>query len=330
MMKHLFRLVLIALVLGAAWLAYGLFLPAGPTQEKLVQLKPGSSARHIAADLAGAGIVRSQYAFLLWHYLHGRKPLKAGEYAFDHRATTREVYDRIARGDVYFQTLVVPEGYNIFDIATAVEEAGLGKREDFLKVARTETALVRDLDPQAPSLEGYLFPDTYHFTRTQSLHDMAAAMVRRFRQAARDAGLTGNFHDVVTMASIVEKETGAPAERPEVASVFYNRLEKHMVLATDPSVIYAALLNNRYSGVIHQSDLHFDSPYNTYRYAGLPPGTIANPGLASLKAALHPAQTDYLYFVSDNQGHHRFARTDAEHATNVQAYRRAVAQAVNR
>ena len=211
------------------------------------------------------GIIRSEYAFLAWHYLHGRKPLKAGEYAFDHRATAREVYDRIARGDIYFHTLVVPEGYNMFDIATAMEEAGLGKRDDFLKVARTDTALVRDLDPQAPSLEGYLFPDTYHFTRTQSLHDMAAVMVRRFRQAAKDVGLNQNVHDVVTMASIVEKETGAAEERPAVASVFYNRLDKHMVLATDPSVIYAALLNNRYNGTIHQSDLHFDSPYNTYR-----------------------------------------------------------------
>jgi len=329
MVKLLFRLIVFALLLGAAWLAYGLLVPAGPTQQKLVQLKPGSSAHHIAAELASAGIIRSEYSFLLWHYLHGRKPLKAGEYAFDHRATTREVFERIARGDIYFHTLVVPEGFNMFDIANAIEEADLGKRDDFLKVARTDTALVRDLDPQAPSLEGYLFPDTYHFTRTQSLHDMAAAMVRRFRQAAREAGLNQNVHSVVTMASIVEKETGAPEERPEVASVFYNRLNKHMVLATDPSVIYAALLNNRYNGVIHQSDLHFDSPYNTYRTAGLPPGPISNPGKASLQAALHPAQTDYLYFVSDNQGHHRFARTDAEHAANVQAYRRAV-QATNR
>ncbi len=329
MVKLLFRLIVFALLLGAAWLAYGLLVPAGPTQQKLVQLKPGSSAHHIAAELASAGIIRSEYSFLLWHYLHGRKPLKAGEYAFDHRATTREVFERIARGDIYFHTLVVPEGFNMFDIANAIEEADLGKRDDFLKVARTDTALVRDLDPQAPSLEGYLFPDTYHFTRTQSLHDMAAAMVRRFRQAAREAGLNQNVHSVVTMASIVEKETGAPEERPEVASVFYNRLNKHMVLATDPSVIYAALLNNRYNGVIHQSDLHSDSPYNTYRTAGLPPGPISNPGKASLQAALHPAQTDYLYFVSDNQGHHRFARTDAEHAANVQAYRRAV-QATNR
>jgi UPF0755 protein len=330
MAKFLFRVILILLLTAGAVMAYGLLLPAGSTQQKFVQLKPGSSARHIATELTNAGVIRSPFAFLAWHYLHGRKPLKAGEYAFDHPANAREVYDRIARGDIYFHTVVVPEGYNIFDIAGVIEEAGLGKREDFLKVEQTETALVHDLDPQAPSLEGYLFPDTYHFTRTQSLHDMAAAMVRRFRQAAREMGLNQNFHDVVTMASIVEKETGAPEERPEVASVFYNRLQKHMVLATDPSVIYAALLNNRYNGVIHQSDLHFDSPYNTYRSAGLPPGPISNPGKASLQAAMHPAQTEYLFFVSDNQGHHRFARTDAEHVANVQAYRRAVAQAVSR
>ncbi|HZU34026.1 MAG TPA: endolytic transglycosylase MltG [Candidatus Angelobacter sp.] len=330
MLKFLFRLILIAVLVGAAWLAYGLLLPAGPTQQQLVQLKPGSSANHIAADLKNAGIIHSKYAFLLWHFLHGRKALKAGEYAFDHRASAREVYNRIARGDIFFHTVVVPEGYNMFDIANAVEQAGLGTRNDFLKIVRAETALVHDLDPQAPSLEGYLFPDTYHFTRTQSLHDMAVAMVRRFRQNAKEIGLDQNIHNVVTMASIVEKETGAPEERPEVASVFYNRMQKHMVLATDPSVIYAALLNGRYTGVIHQSDLHFDSPYNTYRVAGLPPGPISNPGKASLQAAMHPAQTDYLFFVSDNQGHHRFARTDTEHVANVQAYRRAVAQAANR
>jgi UPF0755 protein len=330
MLKFLFRVIVILLVAAGVLLAYGLLLPAGPSQQRLVQLKPGSSARHIAAALKNAGIIRNQYAFLAWHYLHGRKPLKAGEYAFDHAANAREVYDRISRGDIYFHTVVVPEGYNIFDIAGVIEEAGLGKREDFLKIEQNEAALVHDLDPQAPSLEGYLFPDTYHFTRTQSLHDMAAAMVHRFRQEAKELGLNANYHAIVTMASIVEKETGVPEERPEVASVFYNRMQKHMVLATDPSVIYAALLNGRYNGVIHQSDLHFDSPYNTYRISGLPPGPISNPGKASLLAAMHPAQTEYLFFVSDNQGHHRFARTDAEHAANVQAYRRAVAQAVNR
>ncbi len=330
MFRFLAKLVLIVAVVIAALLAYAFFLPAGPSQEKLVQLRPHSSAHRIAADLRQAGIIRSEYAFLLWHYSHGRKALKAGEYSFDHPAKLREVYDRIAHGDIYVHLLVVPEGYNMFDIAGAIEEAGLGKRDDFLKVARQDVALVRDLDPQATSLEGYLFPDTYRFTRTQTLHDMAATMVHRFRQAAHETGLSQNVHDVVTMASIVEKETGVDVERPEVASVFYNRLNRHMVLATDPTVIYAALLNNRYRGTIYQSDLKFDSPYNTYRNTGLPPGPICNPGKASLQAALHPAQTEYLFFVSDNHGHHNFSRTPEEHARNVAAYRRAVAQAVNR
>ena len=143
-------------------------------------------------------------------------------------------------------------------------------------------------------------------------------------------GLSSDVHRVVTMASIVEKETAVPDERPLVAGVFYNRLAEHMALDTDPSVIYAARLANRFRGAIYASDLQYSSPYNTYRHSGLPPGPISNPGRASLQAALHPAKTDYLFFVSDNQGHHRFARTDSEHLANVQAYRRAVAQAVNR
>jgi UPF0755 protein len=330
MFRFWLKLFLIAAVVAVGLAAYAWFVPAGPPQATLVQLKPGSPARRIATDLEKAGVVRNRYAFLLWRSLHGNKPLKAGEYSFDHPAAVGEVYSRIARGDALSHVVVIPEGANMFDIAAAVEEAGLAKREDFLAVARKETALVRDLDPQAPSLEGFLFPDTYHFTRTQSARDMAASMVHRFRQAAREAGLTHDYHNVVTMASIVEKETGAPEERARVASVFYNRLEKDMALATDPSVIYAALLNNRYRGTIYQSDLHFDSPYNTYRYPGLPPGPISNPGKASLEAALHPESTDYLYFVSDNQGHHRFSKTEAEHARNVAAYRRATAQSVSR
>ncbi len=330
MFRFLLKILVIVAVVVAALATYGWLLPAGPSQATLVQLRPGSPARRIAVDLEKAGIVRNRYAFLLWRNLHGNKPLRAGEYSFDHPARVGEVYDRLARGDVSAHVVVVPEGANMFDIAAAIEEAGLGKRDDFLDVARKETGLVRDIDPEAPSLEGYLFPDTYHFTRTQSAHDMAAAMVHRFRQAAREAGLTQDFHSVVTMASIVEKETGAPEERARVASVFYNRLEKNMALATDPSVIYAALLNNRYRGTIYQSDLHFDSPYNTYRYAGLPPGPISNPGKASIQAALHPESTGYLYFVSDNQGHHKFSKTEAEHARNVAAYRRVTAQAVSR
>jgi UPF0755 protein len=325
MFKFFLRVAVIALIVGAALLAWALYVPAGPSTETLVQLKSGSSARQIAAKLRNAGIIRSQYAFLLWHYGHGRKALKAGEYSFDHRAKLGEVYERLAHGDIYVHTLVVPEGFNMFDIAAAIEDAGLGKREDFLKAVQSDVSLIRDIDSQSPTLEGYLFPDTYRFTRTQSMHDMVATMVHRFRQAAKEAGLTKDFHESVTMASIVEKETAVDTERPEVASVFYNRLNKKMALATDPTVIYAALLNNRYRGTIYRSDLQYDSPYNTYKNAGLPPGPICNPGKASLQAALHPAETQYLYFVSDNQGHHNFSRTPEEHARNVAAYRHSVA-----
>ena len=287
-------------------------------------LRTGSSARHIANDLERAGIIRNKTAFLLVHAVKVGQ-LKAGEYRFDHPANVFEVYDRIARGDIVHHTVVVPEGFNIFDIAGAVEAAGLGSRADFLKAAH-ETALIADLDPQAPSLEGYLFPDTYEFTRTQSMHDIAATMVHRFRRESASIGMNGDYHRLVTMASVIEKETAVPDERPLVASVFYNRMERGIPLATDPSVIYAALLAGRYNGVIHVSDLQYDSPYNTYKHAGLPPGPIANPGLSALQAAMHPADSQYLFFVSDNQGHHRFAKTIQEHNRNVEQYRRAVAQ----
>jgi UPF0755 protein len=333
-MRRFFQLVLLLIVLAGGWLAYALLAPVPISGSHDVLLRPGWSARRIAAELKSAGVIRSSDAFLLMHAVR-MKPLKAGEYLFDHPQNEKEIYDRLARGDIYFHTVVIPEGFTMFDVATAVESAGLGSASDFLAVARDPT-LVRDLDVQAQSLEGYLFPDTYRFTRTQSMHDIAATMVRRFRQEAHEIGLlivTANnleerrdpafLHRVVTMASIVEKETAAPDERATVAAVYYNRLMRRMPLQADPSVIYAALLAGRYDGTIHVSDLQRESPYNTYRVSGLPPGPIANPGRASLQGALHPANTDFLFFVSDAQGHHRFARTMAEHERNVAAYRRA-------
>jgi UPF0755 protein len=325
-LRAILTFILVVVLAAGAWLAYGLLLPIGPKgHEQFVMLRPGSSARHIARDLKNAGVIRSAHAFVIWHYWRRLPALKAGEYMFDHPAGAREVYSRIVAGDVYVHTVVIPEGYNIFDIADAIQEAGLGSRDNFLAVIRSDVSLISDIDPQATSLEGYLFPDTYEFTRTQSQHDMAAAMIRRFRQETRQMRLTASYHNVITMASIVEKETAVPAERPLVAGVFYNRLHQNTILATDPTVIYAALLAGRYNGVIHQSDLQFDSPYNTYRHTGLPPGPICNPGRDAIAAAMQPANSDYLFFVSDNNGHHRFARTMEEHSRNVAAYRHAAA-----
>jgi UPF0755 protein len=273
-------------------------------------------------------IIRSAPAFLAVHYVLGKGSLKAGEYKFEAPATALEVRERLLRGDVFARTVVVPEGYNLYDIAAAVEQAGLGKAGDFVAIASRDVSLLHGMDPKATSLEGYLFPDTYQFTRIDTPHDIAAAMVHRFRQTAQKIGLLSrpDIHRIVTMASIVEKETGAPEERPLVASVYYNRLDRNMLLGADPTVIYAALLAGRYRGTIYQSDLQYDSPYNTYKFAGLPPGPIANPGAASLQAALHPNESEFLYFVSDDAGHHRFSRTAAEHEKNVAAYRKATAE----
>ncbi len=332
-MRKAFAIVFLLLLAVAGWLAFGLFVPATPPGQTFVMLRPGYSTRRIARELKNAGVIRSRDAFVLWYAFHKKPSLKAGEYLFEHDANVMEVHNRLARGDVYVHTVVIPEGFNMFDIASAIEAAGLGSATDFLKVATTDTALISDLAPQATSLEGYLFPNTYNFTRAQTLREIAGEMVKQFRQVATQIGLAyPTAHDfgqdvqqTVTLASIIEKETGVPEERPAVASVYTNRLAKRIPLQADPSVIYAELLSGTYGGALHHNDMQFESSYNTYRHAGLPPGPIANPGRSSLDAALHPAQTNYFYFVGDGNGHHRFATTLEEHNKNVAALRRAVA-----
>jgi len=323
--RGLFKLVFAVALAFAIWFGWAALLPVKPPQPTFMLLRPGWTTRHIARQLQQQGVIHSSTAFLMLHYLKGLQTLKAGEYKFDEPANAVAVWNRLVRGDVYARTVIVPEGYNMYDVAAAVEQAGLGPASDFLTAAQSDLFLVRDLDPGAKSLEGYLFPDTYEFTRIDTAHEIAAAMVRRFRKAAQSIGLLHrpDVHRMVTMASIVEKETGDPNERPLVAGVYYNRLARNMLLAADPSVIYAALLAGRYRGTIYESDLQSDSPYNTYKHPGLPPGPICNPGIAALQASMHPAKTDFLYFVSDNNGHHRFARDLQEHARNVAAYRHA-------
>jgi peptidoglycan lytic transglycosylase G len=290
-----------------------------------LEIPPRTGSEHIAALLKSHGLIRSRYAFDAMRLVKGGT-LKAGEYRFDHPARMSEVYERLERGDVFTRTLTIPEGANMFDIAQRVEAAQLGSKEAFLDAVNRNVPLISDLDPRAQSVEGYLFPDTYQFQRLSTPDQMIATMVKRFRLAAASIDLTQNYHNVVTMASLVERETPIGNERPMVASVFSNRIAKGMPLMTDPSVIYADLLNGNYRGTIYHSDLDGDSPYNTYKHTGLPPGPICNPGIASLKAAMTPAQTQFLYFVAaspDPSGHSRFAKTLKEHEQNVQAYRRA-------
>jgi len=324
-------------------------MPITPEGRKLVLLRPGYSTRRIAAELKSAGVIRSRLAFVLWHRIHRKQSLKAGEYLFERPANALDIHGRLARGDIYVHTVVIPEGYTMFDIAQAVQDAGLGSRQEFLEVAQSDLELISDLAPQAKNLEGYLFPNTYQFTRTQNMKDIVAAMVKQFRQVAEEIGLTSTVQDnnvqrtelekngaqkrtlvetdlqkTVTMASIIEKETAVAEERPLVASVYYNRLTKNMALQADPSVIYAELLDGTYGGMLHHSDMRFKSLYNTYTHAGLPPGPIGNPGRTSLEAAMRPANTNYYYFVSDGNGHHRFSHSLEEHNQNVARLRQAV------
>jgi len=296
------------------------------TAERFVDIPPGTGTAAIGRGLIEAGVVRDTTTFRAALWWTGRsRSLQAGEYRFDRPLAAVDVVDRLARGDVYTRRITFPEGLTIEEMARTYQSRAFGDATSFLDAAR-DAALVRDLDPLAGDLEGYLFPDTYALARGTPARRLVALMVDRFRAAytenlrrrARDVGLT--TRQVVTLASLVEKETGKADERPLVAAVYRNRLKAGMGLQADPTVVYALQKAGRYNGNIRRQDLSLDSPYNTYRHAGLPPGPIAAPGEASLEAALLPASVSYLYFVSRNDGSHVFARTLAEHNRNVREY----------
>ena len=324
--RHPFlRLTLLLAVLLAAFAGWLLLTPFGPSTERLVDLPTGTSSAEIGTLLEQNGIVRSRLAFDLLRLLTRRR-LRAGEYRFDHPASALQVYSRIAHGDVFTHTVVIPEGFNIFDIAHVIEAAGLLPATEVLAAEKSNTALIADLIPSGShpaSLEGFLFPDTYRFARHTSASVMLNTMVRRFRQQSALLGLTPGVDLLrsLTLASLVEKEVAQPEERPLVASVFANRLRAGMPLQTDPTVVYAALLDNRFRGTIYASDLRSPSAWNTYTHPGLPPGPICNPGLRSLQAVLHPPPSTYLFFVSDAAGHTVFSSTLAEHNLHVAEYR---------
>lgn len=295
--------------------------------DAFVEIEHGSSSQEIARQLAKEGVVRSPWAFLIVRAIHSRTALQAGEYHFDSPDTPWNVFEKIRKGQVFYEEVTVPEGSNIFDIATILGAGDTVSPSDFLKAAADPT-LIKDLNGQAPSLEGYLFPSTYRVTHKTTARQLCRSMVAEFRR--RWASLTVNqtavdVNRVVTLASLVEKETAVPAERRLVAAVFSNRLSSGMPLQCDPTTVYAALLEKRFTGVIHRSDLASVNPYNTYTHVGLPPGPIANPGVSSLQGALKPATSPFLYFVArpDGSGTHHFSSTLAEHETAVAALRKA-------
>ncbi|MGI4757491.1 MAG: endolytic transglycosylase MltG [Janthinobacterium lividum] len=315
------RILLLLLLAGAAAGAFLLFAPVTPPGETFLDLPMGVGSSGMAQRLAAAHVVRNRYAFLLVR-VWKRGSLKAGEYRFAEPASALTVYRRIQRGDVYTRAVTIPEGFNLYDIAAAVQAAGLGSGQAFLDAAHRNTDLIAAWAPGASSLEGYLYPETYLFSRHATPRSMQEAMVRRFRTAMLKLGVSGDSGRLVTLASLVEKEVRFDDERGLAAGVFENRLRVGMPLQTDPTVIYTALLAGQWSGAIHRSDLHRDSPYNTYMHSGLPPGPICSPGMAALRAALHPAATPNLYFVADGAGHTQFSADLKAHAAQVDAYRK--------
>ena len=297
---------------------------AGFNREAFVDLPKGTGARQMAAMLQNAGVIRHSWTFLIARALRRGATLQAGEYRFAQPASVLEIFDRVRRGDVFYYELVVPEGKNMFDIAAAVEDLGLFKAGLFLAAARN-AALIRDMDPHAPTLEGYLFPDTYKLSRHTTPEGLCRLMTARFREECASLIRNQDGHRTVTLASLVEKESKLPAERPKIAAVFENRLRIGMKLDCDSTTIYAALLDGRYRGVIHRSDLDSNHPYNTYRHAGLPPGPIANPSLASIRAVDAPDHIDALYFVlrPGDSGAHEFSSNIAAHEAAAARFRHA-------
>ena len=294
--------------------------------ERFVIVPPGSGPAAIGRQLIDAGVVRDALLFrvALW-WTDGARRLQAGEYRFAEPTPPVDVIGRLVGGDVHRRPITFSEGLALAEMAGVFAAGGFGDAEDFLAAAG-DVSLVADLDPEATDLEGYLFPDTYQLPRDASPAALVTLMVDEFREAypeplrqsAETQGLT--TREVVTLASLVEKETGRADERPLVAAVYRNRLARGMLMQADPTVVYALQQEGLYDGNIRRQDLEFDSPYNTYRYPGLPPGPIASPGADSLRATLEPADVPYLYFVSRNDGSHAFARTLAEHNQNVRQF----------
>jgi UPF0755 protein len=365
--KLLLFILLIAAA-AAAWLWYSINYPyrGFGTEGVFVEVPHGSSSRSVARLLKRKGVVRSSIAFEVYARRHPRRSLQAGEYFFDSATSAHDVFWKLANGQIFEQPFTVREGETMFDIARDLEAGSFMPANDFLRAAK-DPALIQDIAPKATTLEGFLFPATYHLSRHPSATTLTTDMVRKFKEewnsvttvasAADPMTTSGTFTEasqsspadpavapnnvspstrpvaaVVTLASLVERETPKSEERPLVAGVFENRLHKNMLLQCDPTVIYALEQQGRYKGTITTADLHIDSPYNSYTHTGLPPGPIGNPGEASLRAAYQPAHTNYLYFVANTQGGHFFSATLAEHNNNVIKYRHLLAgeQASNR
>ena len=333
-MTRVVRWAVVGLLLGvlavAAWTYVNFHQPykGYDAAEQFVEIPTGSGSTSMGRRLADAGVIRSASSFRVAVWIRGAgRRLQAGEYRFTEPMTLAQVVDKIARGDVYVRSITFREGLTVREMADVYQSAGFGTAAEFIAASK-KGSLVQHLDPAARDLEGYLFPDTYTMTRRATAEELVERMTRRFEKALppellQQATARGmNTRQLVTLASLVEKETAKADERPTVAGVYANRLKIGMGLQCDPTVIYALMLAGRYDGNIRRDDLQIDSPYNTYRYSGLPPGPIAAPGEASLRAAANPADVPYIYFVSRGDGSHVFSTTLDEHNRNVNEFQR--------
>jgi UPF0755 protein len=327
----------VAIIGGWLWLRHEMNKPlAHNAAKKIITIEPGASTNAIIARLRQESVIAREWPIRLWLRLFARnQKFKAGDYRFKSPISPREVIGKLVRGDIATREFTVPEGYNQFDIARVLaglqglKQSASEEPEEMLKLL-SNTSLIADLDPEATNLEGYLFPDTYEYSAVTTRAQLVEAMVKRFRKVytpemqkrAAERGMT--TREVMTLASLIEKEAKVDSERELISSVFHRRLNHGIPLACDPTLIYAALLAGKYRGKIYQSDLDRDSPYNTYKRAGLPPGPIASPGLRSIEATLNPAETNYLYFVVDatkNDGSHKFSASSADHEEAVKILR---------
>jgi len=322
--------MILGIAVSSAWFYTQIETPFynSPTGETFVEIKRGSNTETIADQLVEAGILRNRLPFIAYlRFTNNAQRLKAGEYRFAGPANPKQITERLIKGDIYFRVITIPEGLTAQETIELLALNGFGTIEEMEPILRN-TDWIRDIDPNAETLEGYLFPETYHFSRKAESRRIIQTMVEEFRKQlktvlAEHPMIPGwSIPEAVTLASMIEKEVRKAEERPLVSSVFHNRLESRMQLACDATIIYAMKLAGTYNGNIRKSDLSMESPYNSYLHRGLPPGPIANPGADSLRAALNPASTDYLYYVSRNDGTHVFSKNYREHQQAVDEYQR--------
>lgn len=333
MLVKIIRLGLISaallLLLFITWFSLEFYRPMETPPNTIVfEVEKGQTAKEIALNLKKNGIIKKTWPFLAgYRVFFSAQSLKAGEYAIAIPDSPKNILHVLSEGSVYLHSITIPEGLIIQEIAGLLDSEDFAAKQDFLQDV-AETSIISSLDKDAPNLEGYLFPETYRFSKGTSSEEIVAAMVFQFTKVfsqewiERAAELEMSIRDIVTLASLIEKETSLRKEKKIISAVFHNRLRIGMKLDCDPTIIYILKLEGRFKNRLRTRDLKYDSPFNTYLYSGLPPGPIANPGRGSLEAALYPTDEKFLYFVSKNDGSHHFSQTFREHQNAVNKYQR--------